>query len=221
MINARVASLPNGTMGFDTVTPLTAATASQYRSKGYGFVVRYVGRGDGSHVFVDISQAEAQIIVNAGLGLCVVQHPLAAGWTPTPERGQQFGTGAASITAAAGLLHGMSVWLDLEGVAEGVDPQDVIDYCNEWHDIVASAGYTPGVYLGASPGLTADQIYWDLKMQSYWRGGSSASAGVPTDIPYRGYQMTQRISGSGVSEFDSDVIHADNFGGKVQMCVAR
>jgi hypothetical protein len=221
VINAKVASLPDGAMGFDITTPLTAVSAHQYRSKGYGFVVRYIGRGDGSHTFVDISQAEAQIIVNAGLGLCVVQHPLAAGWSPSAQRGQQFGEAAAGITATAGLLHGTTVWLDLEGVVDDAEAQDVIDYCNAWHDAVAAAGFTPGVYIGASPGLTADEIYWDLRMQSYWRGGSSAAAGVPTDIPHRGYQMVQRITGTGNSEFDSDVIRTDNFGGKVRMCVAR
>ena len=88
-------------------------------------------------------------------------------------------------------------------------------------DEVSGVGYVPGVYIGANPGLSADQLYWDLKMKSYWRGGSSVKAGVPADIPNRGYQMTQRISGAGTSsEFDSDVIRADNFGGAVQFCVA-
>jgi hypothetical protein len=80
-------------------------------------------------------------------------------------------------------------------------------------------GYVPGLYIGANPGLTADELYWDLRMRSYWRGGSSESGGVPDDIPHRGYQMSQRITGAGASEFDSDVIAADNFGGAVQYCL--
>jgi hypothetical protein len=75
--------------------------------------------------------------------------------------------------------------------------------------------------VGANPGLTGDQIYWDLSMKSYWRGGSSVSSGVPADLPYRGYQIEQRITGSGASEFDSDVTHADNFAAVPLWCLAR
>jgi hypothetical protein len=220
MLNAKVASLPDGTMGFDTTTPLNLISARQFLNKGYGFVVRYIGRGDGSKTFIDITQDEGQDIVDAGLGLCLVQHPLAEGWSPTGAIGKQFGAAAASLAGGAGLLAGSTLWLDLEGVVPSAQAQDVINYCNEWYDEVSSVGFVPGAYIGANPGLTADQIYWDLSMKSYWRGGSSAESGVPVEIPNRGYQMIQRISGSGTSEFDSDVISTDNFGNAVQMCVS-
>jgi len=220
MINAKIGSLPDGTTGFDTTTPLNPISAKQYLTKGYNFVVRYIGRGDGSRTFVDIDQQEAQAIVDTGLGLCVVQHPLAEGWSPTAAKGKQFGAAGASLAGEAGLPSGMTVWLDLEGVASATQAQDVIDYCNEWYDEVSAVGYVPGVYIGANPGLSADQIYWDLSMKSYWRGGSSEESGVPADIPNRGYQMIQRIGGIGASEFDSDVIKTDNFDGAVRMCVS-
>ena len=220
MISARVASLPDGAMGCDVTAPLNVISAKQYLNKGYKFVVRYVGRGDGSRTFVDLTQEEGQAIVDAGLGLCVVQHPLAEGWSPTSALGQRFGAAAATLAGGAGLPVGVSVWLDLEGVAPASQAQEVIDYCNEWYDEVSAVGYAPGVYIGANPGLSADQIYWDLSMKSYWRGGSSTESGVPADIPNRGYQMVQRITGSGTSEFDSDVTHADNFGGTVLWCVS-
>jgi Domain of unknown function (DUF1906) len=220
VINGKISTLPDGTIGFDITTPLNPATAQQYLAKGYGFVVRYVGRGDDSRTFVDIDQGEAEAIVDAGLGLCIVQHPLAEGWGPTAAKGQQFGSAAASLASQAGLPFGMTLWLDLEGVAPVAQTQDVIDYCNQWYDEVFSVGYVPGVYIGANPGLSADQIYWDLKMTSYWRGGSSEASGVPADIPNRGYQMIQRITGAGSSEFDSNVVSADHFGGTVKMCVS-
>jgi hypothetical protein len=153
------------------------------------------------------------------MGLCVVQHPLAEGWHPTRALGQQFGAAAAKLSGAAGLLSGASVILDLEGVARDTATQDTIDYCNAWHAEVSAVGYVSGVYVGANPGLTADQLFFDLRVQSYWRGGSSESAGVPADIPHRGYQMRQRITGAGAGEFDTDVIAADNFGGEIQFCV--
>ena len=220
MIIANVASLPDGTMGCDVTTPINVISARQYANKGNGFIVRYVGRGDGSRHFVDITQDEAQAIVDAGLALGVVQHPLAEGWSPSALLGQRFGAAAAGLAGAAGLPAGMTIWLDLEGVAPGSQPEDVIAYCNEWYDEVKAVGFIPGVYIGANPGLSADQIYWELNMQSYWRGGSSVNAGVPADIPNRGYQMKQHITGSGASVFDSDVTQSDNFGGTVLWCVS-
>lgn len=220
-ISAKVGTLPDGTMGFDFTTPLTPATAASFVAKGFGFVVRYVGRGDGSKIFKDLKQPEAQLIVDAGLALCVVQHPLKEGWSPTLDRGNSFGAAAATQATAAGLLHGTSVFVDLEGVASTAVNTDVIAYCNAWFEQVNSAGFTPGIYIGAAPGLTADELFWDVKMKSYWRGGSSVASGVPADIPHRGYQLSQRITGSGTSsEFDSDVLKTDNFGGAVQWCMS-
>jgi hypothetical protein len=113
-----------------------------------------------------------------------------------------------------------SRWLDLEGVAPGTPAQQAIDYCNVWYTEVAAVGYTPGWYIGANPGLSADQRYRDLRMTSYWRGGSSEQAGVPTEIPHRGYQMTQRITKPNGGEFDMDVVKTDNLHATVRWCVA-
>lgn len=136
--------------------PINVISAKQYLNKGYQFIVRYVGRGDGSKTFVDLTQEEGQAIADAGLGLCVVQHPLAAGWSPTGTLGPRFGAAAASLAGRAGLHVGVNVWLDLEGVSNGSQAQDVIDYCNEWYDEVSAVGYVPGLYIGAGPGLSAD-----------------------------------------------------------------
>src|SRR5271170_7217158 len=104
-------------MGCDVTAPLNVISAKQYLNKGYKFVVRYIGRGDGSKTFVDLTQEEGQAIVDAGLGLCVVQHPLAEGWSPSAALGQRFGAAAASLAGGAGLPVGATIWLDLEGVA--------------------------------------------------------------------------------------------------------
>lgn len=221
MIDGRVAPLPDGSIGLDLTTRLNRVSAKQYYNKNLRFIIRYVGRDDGSMTYVDLNQEEGQAIIDAGLGLGVVQHPLAEGWRPTRELGIQFGSAAARLCGGAGLPVGVTVWLDLEGVASGCPAQHVIDYCNAWYDEVAAVGYIPGVYIGANPGLTADQLYWELRIASYWRGGSSVSAGVPADIPHRGYQMTQRITGAPGSEVDMDVIKTDNFNCAVHWCVAR
>jgi hypothetical protein len=81
------------------------------------------------------------------------------------------------------------------------------------------AGYVPSLSIGANPGLSADQL-WDVSMKSYWQGGSDPAAGVPADIPNRGYQVKQRITALGTSQVDIDLTDADNFGGTVRWCVS-
>jgi len=202
-----------GLIGFDTTEVLNAASAEAYVDKGFRFCVRYVGRSDGRSSYVDISRSEAQTIVNAGLALSIVQHPLSAGWVPNEQRGHDFGKYAAVAAGKAGLPPGMNIWLDLEGVKATASSDDTIAYCNAWFAEVENLGFESGIYIGASPGLTADQLYWDIKTKHYWKGGSSARSGVPDDIPNRGYQMIQRIQkSSGDEEFDSNVTRTDGFG---------
>jgi Domain of unknown function (DUF1906) len=204
-------------LGFDSSNALNPIQAKQYFNKGYRFCVRYVSHSNsGSGSFVDLSQDEGQGILDAGLALMVVQHPLASGCEPSGSLGQDFGAIAAAKSGAAGVPPGTNIWLDLEGVKPGVAASDVISFCNSWFSEVESVGYATGVYIGASPILTADQLYWDLKTTHSWKGGSSAKAGVPDDIPHRGYQLVQRIANPGKpNEFDSDVTFVDRFGGSV------
>jgi hypothetical protein len=214
-ISGEVVQAGAGIIGFDTTDRLNIATAKQYYNKGYRFCVRYIGRGDGKSKYDDLTEAEGQVIVDTGMALMVVQHPLAEGWTPTESMGSSFGSNAAKLAGDAGLPLGVTVWLDLEGVKQTTANQAVIDFCNAWFSEVSAVGYSTGVYIGASPGVSPDQMYWNLKTQSYWKGGSSAKAGVPDDIPHRGYQLIQHIQNPGPNEFDSDVTKLDAFGGGV------
>src|ERR1700730_1854083 len=111
-IEGTVVQAQAGIMGFDTTEVLNAVSARNYFNKGYRFCVRYVGRGKGKSNYVDISRAEAQAIVDAGLALMIAQHPLASGWVPTEQMGQDFGNYAALAAGQAGLLPGMNIWLD-------------------------------------------------------------------------------------------------------------
>ncbi len=217
-IRCRVAQAPPGLIGFDTIDVLDDARARNYVARGFRFCVRYVPFDDRSE-FVDLTAEEAQTIVDSGLGLMAVQHPLDAGWTPSRELGQGFGQSAARHAGEAGLPPGVNVWLDLEGVAVGTPAADVIAFCNAWFQQVENAGFASGVYIGANPGLSADQLYWDIRTTHYWKGGSNAEAGVPADIPPRGYQLVQRINDPGPYEFDSDFTRTDAFGGSVMWAV--
>ena len=210
-IQGKVVQAPAGIIGFDTADVLNAVSARDYFNRGFRFCVRYVGREKGGSSYVDINQAEAQAIVDAGLALTVAQHPLDPGWVPTAQMGHDFGNYAALAVGQAGLLPGMNLWLDLEGVRDGVSSDDVIAYCNAWFSEVENLGFASGIYIGAAPGLTADQLYWDIKTKHYWKSGSGASAGVPDNIPLRGYQLVQRITNPNAPS-DSNVTQTDAFG---------
>jgi Domain of unknown function (DUF1906) len=107
--------------------------------------------------------------------------------------------------------------LDLEGIAEGTDHQDIIDYCNEWFAAVTIAGYVPGVYIGYDVWLTEDELYFDLKTQHYWR----ADGNIP-DVSHRGYQIFQSIKNPNTpAEFDRNVIKPDDFDGLPTWMVAQ
>ncbi|KJV27602.1 glycoside hydrolase domain-containing protein [Luteibacter yeojuensis] len=198
-----------GLQGFDADTPITAATAKAFAASGFRFCVRYLSRTRPSKG--DLSSAELQGLLAAGLGVMAVQHVDTQGWSPSAELGMANGQAAAANATAAGLPIGVTVWLDLEGVAARTAKQDVIDYANAWFAELAAAGYEPGVYVGASCGLTGDDLYWRLQTKHYWRGGSK----VP-DLPHRGYQLVQRITTkadivNGIA-IDRDVTYVDAFG---------
>jgi Rv2525c-like, glycoside hydrolase-like domain len=212
-LQGRVAQAAAGLIGFDETDQLNTVRARQYFNQGYRYCIRYISHDRTMpSSFVDLTEDEAQAILDAGMALTVVQHPLKPGWTPSGNLGQSFGNNAAAYAGDAGLPRGVNVFLDLEGVQNGTPSQDVIDFCNAWFAEVEAVGYVGGVYIGADPGLTGDQLYWNLKTKHYWKGGSSAQAGVPDDIPHRGYQMIQYIENPDTpQEFDRNVTKTDNF----------
>ena len=91
----------------------------------------------------DLTAPEAQGILDAGLALMVVQQAGQPNWVPTADLGTQYGSCAAQFAGEAGIVSGVNVFLDLEGIAQGTDPQAIVDYCNNWFDQVAAAGFAP------------------------------------------------------------------------------
>jgi hypothetical protein len=208
-----VVSATPGLHGFDANTVLTAANCRAAKAQGFSFCIRYVSRQSTQPVG-DLSAAEAGIILNAGLALMPVQHVASSGWSPSQTLGVTNGQNAATHAQAIGFPAGVNLWLDLEGVKSSATHQSVIDYCNAWFGEVAGAGFVPGIYVGASAILTADELFWRLRTKHYWKSGSR----VPP-IPQRDYQMIQKIIKNdkmdGVS-IDRDLTGTDNFGGAVQ-----
>lgn len=201
---------PPGIVGFDCDQVLSSAEAASYCAQGYRFCLRYVSRTaalhDPANGSSDLTAAEAQDILNAGLALMVVQHACEPNWVPTAGLGTQYGSCAAQFAGEAGIVAGVNVFLDLEGIAQGTDQQAIVDYCNNWFDQVAAAGFAPGIYIGYDVWLSPEDLYSELKFDHYWKAG-----GDVTDVATRGYQMVQTIG----TDFDSDVTQNDNLGGCV------
>lgn len=161
-----VRSIPLGLRGFDCNFPLSASQAQMMARHGYRYALRYVPRiVQAPH---DLTLQEARALLNAGLAIMPVQHVEKDGWNPSAAKGRDYGVQAAASADACGILHGTTVWLDLEGVDLATDAETVIAYCNAWHDEVERAMYLPGIYIGWHAILTPDQLYWKLKFTRYW-----------------------------------------------------
>lgn len=201
----------SGIFGFDCNESLSGTTAAIMRDAGYRFAVRYIRRAEAhSH---DLSRDEIEAIHSAGLGLSIVQHVESeSAWTPSGDKGDSYGATAANAVSTLGLPQGITVWCDLEGVAEGVPSTAVIAYCNAWATKVAGAGYQPGLYVGWHSGLSANELYYRLKFQRYWAAYNLNSDQYPA---VRGVCMKQMVAqspaGSGLI-IDSDRIVADHRG---------
>lgn len=203
------AAAPAGAIGFDTATSLTASAAAAFRASGFQFAIRYLSRST-PQASGDLSASEAAAIRSAGLALMAVQHVSPQGWVPTAPRGTQYGDAAVANAQSIGLPAGLSIWLDLEGIATGTASGDIIAYCNAWIAPVAQAGYRAGIYVGASCGLTADQLGTQLQCSVFWKSGST----VPTPSGF-GFCMIQTINSSYVVNgvaYDRDVVQADEHG---------
>ncbi len=206
-----------GMQGFDTNTRLTATTAKALREAGFTFAIRYLSR-KAKPPAKDLTAAELNIVLDAGLAVMAVQHVTPSDWTPSDTLGVEYGGNAAAHARAIGLAEKSSVWLDLEGIAAGTPANAVVAYCNAWFKEVESAGYTTGVYVGANSILSADELYLNLKTTHYWKSGSD----VP-DIPHRGYCMVQHIIPGdkvGGVAIDRNVTFVDAFG-SAPMLVTR
>ncbi len=202
---------PDNSLGFDADSVVSLSTAQAFASQGYRFCLRYVSL-QAQTASGDLTPGEAQDILNGGLALMPVQHVPDSGWQPTAQLGSEYGANAAAQAQAIGVPPGVNLWLDLEGVSAGATAQDVIGYCSNWFNAVASVNYLPGLYVGANCGLSGRQLY-DLPFQHYWESESEVPA-----IPDRGYQMVQTPQAGTVNglSIDVDTTMVDQLGGVPQ-----
>lgn len=201
--------------GFDCNQFVSGHAASKFREAGFRFVVRYVGRR--KMASFDITESEAHGVLQAGLGLMLVQHVENPGWIPTAALGTEYGHNAAAFAKSIGYQPGAMLWCDLEGVKVGTDHRDVIAFLNDWHIEAGKAGFTPGLYVGYDPGLTASELYYKLKFEHYWSAYNLNKDQIPL---VRGLQMKQGLEKVAFGiRYDPDVIQPDSKGGLPLMLV--
>ena len=209
-LSGRVVAAPPGVHGFDANSVLNRRICEVAKARGFEFCIRYVSRQDVQPVG-DLSDEEANVILGTGLALMPVQHVAPENWSPSQALGTRNGTNAAKHAQQIGFPEGVNVWLDLEGAKTSTPHETMIAYCNAWFAEVESAGFVPGVYVGAGAILTGNELFWRLRTKHYWKSGSR----VP-DIPHRGYQLIQTIIRSdkidGVA-IDRNLTKNDDFGG--------
>lgn len=207
LLGVVVKAAPN-LKGFDTNTIVTKEQAENFKKDGYSFCIRYLSlkSEQGTN---DLSFEEAQNILSGGLSLSAVQHVRYEGWNPDSELGTTYGQNAANNALSIGLPKGMNIWCDLEGVNTDSTTKNIIDYCNSWYDAVNSAGYVPGLYVGANTLLNGTELYNDLKFSHYWKSLSN----VPS-IPKRGYQLIQSLEKNRINglDIDNDTTQNDDLG---------
>ncbi|MDC0721231.1 glycoside hydrolase domain-containing protein [Nannocystis bainbridge] len=170
--------------GFDTNVVVAADVARKFVADGYRFCVRYVSHSE-SEGDSDISRAEVEAILGAGLALMIVQHVRRSGWSPTAALGSSDGALAVRHLQEIGAPPQLTVWTDVEGVDPSAPANNILTYGNAWYKAVAAAGFTPGLYVGRLP-LTSAQLYRGLKFRNYWKSGITT-----VEVQTRGYQMLQ------------------------------
>ena len=151
--------------GVDCVSVLDSTSAAALRAAGASFAVRYLW---------SVSSAEIDAILGAGLAVSLVTY---ADRFSGPE--------AAAALRTLGIPPGVTAWLDVEGVTLSTDA--TIAAVDTWALAIIQAGYQPGIYVGASSGLTGAELY-DLSVVRYWRSASL----VPE--PSCGYCLTQGLT---------------------------
>ena len=182
-----VVAAPVGVHGFDANSVLNRGICEVAKARGFEFCIRYVSRQDVQPTG-DLSEAEANVILSAGLALMPVQHVAPQNWSPSQALGIRNGKNAAKHASQIGFPEGVNVWLDLEGAKASTPHEAMIAYCNAWFAEVEGAGFVPGVYVGARAILTGNELFWRLTTKHYWKSGSRFP-----DIPHRGYQLIQSI----------------------------
>lgn len=140
------------------------AQADILRASGVDCLIGYIG---------SINAARLESVLSAGLG-----------FMPVTRANRFDGNAAVAELRTLQIPAGTTVWLDLEGktiegadwtIAPSIDRERItrrlITLIDTWAQIVAGAGYEPGLYVGSPQPLTATEL-WRLRVVRYWKAFS-------------------------------------------------
>lgn len=147
MIPRIAARADAGAKGFDCDTVLDDASSARLFAAGMRFGVRYLG---------SLTSGELDAMLASGLA-CM----------PVTFGGAFDGPQAVRHAQQAGIPKGATVWLDLEGQSIATPIHTLVTKINMWSGSVRTAGYDPGLYVGANALLTSTELY-ALSMDRYW-----------------------------------------------------
>lgn len=137
----------------DTDSKITAAQALALRAADIDGVIRYLG---------SITRDELDGILAAELRVSFVTFADAFD-------GEAAVAQLRALDVPAFATPRVTVWLDLESDTNA--PAIVIAKVNAWAAAIRTAGYDPGLYLGANQPLTSDQV-GELDVDRYWQSVS-------------------------------------------------
>src|SRR5258708_28608580 len=109
----RVVAAPPGVHGFDANSVLDRRICELAKARGFEFCIRYVSRQDVQPVG-DLSGAEANVILGAGLALMPVQHVAPENWSPSQALGTRNAKNAAQHLQQIAFPEGINLSIRLE-----------------------------------------------------------------------------------------------------------
>ena len=182
----QVKAAPVGSRFIDTVVKINPTIAASLKAAGVDGVFRYLG---------SIDSKEVSAILGAGLMLGAVCFSRAPGWQPSASIGASDGASMVAHAKSAGLLPGMTLWVDFEGPSGTATDQ--MAYINSCADQITAAGYVAGLYVGLSA-LNPAQLF-STRVHAYWKSLSN----VPT--PTCGFQVYQIYPTTKIANVELDV----------------
>lgn len=198
-----------GALGFDTVATIDATHAKNLYLEGMRFAVRYLG---------SLTSHEVDVLHATGLAVMPVTYGMKHGTILGKNLGANYGATTVRNAMIAGIPPGVTVWLDLEDATGAA--VDVIDFVSAWCGPIKTAGYMPGLYVGAGAVLSGPELY-SLPVVRYWQSLSrETDARGQIAEPSCGWCMIQLFPTVtlGETSVDIDVVQKDYRGRLPMWC---
>ena len=171
-----LSGIAKGLRGFDSLAIETQSQINCMVTAGYSYDMVNTN---------DLSNAEYNRAAAAGMKVVLFQ-----GYYQDYWKSAAYGTsqGNKAVATAKTVLYprGAQIYLNLENTVNSTRAI-MLGWVKNWVTTVRAAGYVPGIYVGANPGLNAADLNSMPGVGAYWQ--SASISGVP--VVARGYTQTQ------------------------------